>query len=67
MSFALGKDRRPQAPAEFIRQFVKVGVSIDLDGHLRRVANDVAVVAPLKVVFQFRPGLGVHRVIKVIG
>jgi hypothetical protein len=67
MSFALGHDRRPQSAAQIIWQFVKVGVSINLDGHLRRIADDVAVVAPLKVVFQFRPRLGVHRVIKVIG
>ena len=67
MCFALGEDRRPQTAAEIVGKFVQVGVSINLDGHLRRIANDVAVVAPLKVVFQFRPGLGVHRVIKVIG
>jgi hypothetical protein len=67
MRFALGHDRRPQAAAQIVRQFVKVGVAVDLDGHLGRVADDVAVMAPLKVVFQFRPGLGVHRVIKVIG
>ena len=44
--------------AQFVRQSVKVGIPVDLDGHLGRVADDVAVVAPLKMVFQFSLGLG---------
>jgi hypothetical protein len=67
MFFALGHDRRAQPAAQIVGKFVKVGIAVDLDGHPRRIANDVAVVAPLKVAFQFGPGLGVHRVIKVIG
>jgi hypothetical protein len=44
-----------------------MGLPVDLDGHLGGVADDVAVVAPLKMVFQFGLGLGVHRLIEVVG
>lgn len=67
MALALGHDGRANAATQVIGQFVKVGVPINLDGHLGCVANDVAVMAPLKVVFQLRPCLGVHRVVQVIG
>jgi len=67
MTFALADNRGAQAPAEFVRQFVEMRFPVNLDGHLGRIAYDVAVVAPLKMVFQFGLGLGVHRPIEVVG
>jgi hypothetical protein len=64
--FALRHDRRMQTAPQLVGKFVQVGVTVNLDGHLGRIAYDVAVVAPLKMVFQFRLGLGIHRLIKVI-
>ena len=48
-------------------KFVEMGLPVNLDGHLGGVADDVAVMAPLKMVFQFSLGLGIHRPIEVIG
>jgi hypothetical protein len=49
----LGHDGGTQAAAEVIGQFVKLGVTINLDGLFGCVANHVAVVAPGKMVLQF--------------
>src|ERR1017187_7382299 len=65
--FAFADDGCTQASAEVVRQLVEMGFPVDLDGHLGGVANDVAVVAPLKMVFQFGLGLGVHRLVEVVG
>src|SRR5579862_9784459 len=67
MILALAHDGRTQTFAKVVGQFVQVGVPVDLDGHLGCIADDIAVVAPLQVIFQLRPGLGVHRVVQVIG
>src|SRR5208283_3585492 len=64
---ALGHNRQAQAPAQIVREFIQVGIAINLDGHLGGVADDVAVVAPLEMIFQFRPGLSIHRAVEVIG
>jgi len=60
---ALRHDCRAQPDAQIVRQFVKMGVAVNFDGPLGGVADDVAVVAPLKMIFQLRPGLGVHCVV----
>jgi hypothetical protein len=44
-----------------------MGIPVNLDGHLGCVANNVAVVAPLKMIFQLSLGLGVYGVVKVVG
>src|ERR1700726_884142 len=66
MGFALGDDCRSEPRAKVVRKFVEVGVAVNFDGHLGCVADHVAVVAPLKMVFQFGPCLSVHRVVKII-
>ena len=60
---ALRHDCRAQPDAQIVGQFVKMGVAVNFDGPLGGVADDVAVVAPLKMIFQLRPGLGVHCVV----
>src|SRR5580704_4165367 len=67
MAFALADDRGAQAPPEFVRQFIEMRFPVNLDGHFGRITYDVAVVAPLKMILQFGLGLGVHRLIEVVG
>jgi len=67
MPLASVNDSGAQAPAQFVGKFVKMGLPVYLDGHLGGVANDVAVMAPLQMVFQFGLGLGVHGPVEVIG
>jgi hypothetical protein len=51
VAMTLRHDGGAKSTAEVVRKFIKVGVAVNLDGHLGRIANDVAVVAPLEVVF----------------
>src|SRR5271167_2905962 len=67
VALALRQDGRTQAAAQIVREFVEVGIAVNLDGHLGGIAHHVAVVAPLEMVFQFRLGLSVHRAVEVIG
>jgi hypothetical protein len=60
-------DRSAKTAAKIIGQFVEVRFPIDLDGHFRCIADDVAVVAPLKMVFQLSFGLGIHSPVEVVG
>ena len=64
---ALGHDRCPEASAEVVRQFVYLRIAINLDCAFSGVADDVAVVAPLEMIFELGFGPGVHRLIKVVG
>jgi hypothetical protein len=67
-SLALGNDGLAKAPAKLLRQFVGLGFTpIDLYGHLGGVTYHITVVAPLKMVFEFSFGLGVHCPVKVVG
>ena len=67
VALAFADDGGSQLGAEIIRKFVEMGLPVNLDGHLRGVADHVAVMAPLKMVFQFGFRLGIHRPIEVIG
>jgi hypothetical protein len=53
---ALGHDGGTEASAEVFGQLVELGVAVDLDGLLGGVADDVAVVAPGKMVLQLNFG-----------
>src|SRR5271165_1956029 len=64
---ALRHDGGTQTATQIVRKFVKLGVAVNLDGHLGRIADNIAVVAPLEMVLQFRLGLSVHRAVEVIG
>ena len=64
---ALAHDGGTKSPAQVVRQFVELGVAINLDGFLSGIANHVAVVAPSQVVFQFRLGAIIQGAIQIIG
>src|SRR5689334_5801957 len=53
--------------SQFFRQFVKCVVAVDLNRLLGRVQDDFAVVAPMKVLFQFDARAGADGFVKIIG
>ena len=61
-----GHDGGTEPAAEVFGKFVKLGVTVDFDGLLGRVANHVAVVAPGKMVLQLDLGLFVEDAVQVI-
>src|SRR5215469_12355417 len=63
----LRHDRRTEPAAEVFRKFVKLGIAIDLDGLLGCVANNVAVVAPRKMIFQLGFGFFVEHAVQIGG
>jgi hypothetical protein len=67
VTLALRHDRGAETSPEIFRQFVKLGAAIDLNGAFRRVANDVAVVTPQKVLVEFLLGTFVDHAVEVIG
>jgi hypothetical protein len=67
VTFALGDDCGLQPATEIIGEFVEGGVTVDFNGALGGVADDVTVVAPLQVFLEFCLGFGVHGVVEVIG
>jgi hypothetical protein len=64
---ALSHDGRAETTAQFVRQFIKLRVAIDLDGLLGSVTNHIAVVAPGKVVFKFDLSFLVEDAVQIIG
>jgi len=64
---ALGNNGRSEARSEVVREFVKLGIAVNLDGLLGGVANHVAVVAPSQMVFQFSLGAVVQDAVQVVG
>jgi hypothetical protein len=64
---ALGHDGGAEAGAEIVREFVELGVAVDFDGLLGGVADDIAVVAPGKMVLKLDLGLFVEDAVQVIG
>jgi len=67
MPLTFADDSASETAPEFFGKFVKVGLAVDFDGSFCSVANYVAVMAPLEMVFQFGLGLGIHRPIEVVG
>src|SRR5215469_5820664 len=63
---AFGCDRRPEAGLKVFREFIKLGVAVDFDGLLRGVTDNVTVVAPSQVLFQFGLCTGVHGAVQVV-
>jgi hypothetical protein len=64
---ALRHDRGAETGPEVIRKFVEFGVAINFNGPLGGVANDVAVMAPLKMIFKLGLCPGVHCLVEVVG
>jgi len=50
---ALGHDGRPKPGSQVFREFVELGITIDLNCLLGGVGDNVAVVAPSQVLFEF--------------
>ena len=66
LRLALGDYRRPEAGAEVFRQFVELRIPVDLYGLLGGVTDNVAVVAPGKVIFEFGFGAVVEHAVEVV-
>jgi hypothetical protein len=64
---ALGHDGRAQTTSEIFWQLVELLVTVYLDCLLGCVANDVTVVAPGQMVFQFSLGPIVKGSVQVAG
>ena len=67
MGMTLGNNGGTEPGAEIVREFVKLGVAIDLDGFFGGVANYKAVVAPRQMVFEFSLGTVVNDAVEIIG
>lgn len=53
--------------AEGVWQFVDLIVAVDLDGLLGGIHDHLAVMAPMKMLFQFYPDLSVRGAVQVVG
>jgi hypothetical protein len=62
---AFDHDGGAEAGSEVFGEFVELGVAVDLDGLLGRVANHVAVVAPGKMVLQLGFGFLVEDAVQI--
>lgn len=67
VAFALGNDGGMDAGAKVFGKFVKLGAAIDFNGAFGCIADDIAVVAPLQMLFQLRLGVRIHGVVEVVG
>ncbi len=67
MRLALGDDGGTEPVAKVVGEFVELGVAVDLDGLLGGIADDVAVVTPGEVIFQFGLSPVVEYAVEVIG
>jgi hypothetical protein len=63
---AFGYDRGPEAIPQVIGEFVELGVAVNLNGFLGCIADDVAVMAPRKMIFQFGLGAIVYDSVEII-
>ena len=66
MGLAFGHNGAAQAVAEIVGKFVELRVAVDLDGLLSGVADNVAVMAPSQMVFQFSFGAVVKDPIQIV-
>ena len=66
VSLAFGHNGAAKAVTQIVGKFVELGVAVDLDGLLGGVADNVAVMAPSQMVFQFSFGAVVKDPIQVI-
>jgi hypothetical protein len=64
---ALGHDGGAESATEVFGQFVKLGITVYLDGLLGGVANHVTVMAPGKMILQLDFGLIVENAFQVVG
>jgi hypothetical protein len=64
---ALADNGGPEPGSKVLGEFVQLGIAVDLDGLLGGVANNVAVVAPSQVLFEFGFCGGVDDAVEVVG
>src|SRR5216684_2351619 len=62
-----GHNGAAKAVAQIVGKFAELRVAVDLDGLLGGVADNVAVVAPSQMVFQFGLGAVVKDAVQVVG
>ena len=67
LSLAFRHDGGAEAISEVFREFVELGVSVDLNRLFSCVANDVAVMAPSEMIFEFRFRALVHHAVQIVG
>jgi hypothetical protein len=64
---ALGHDGGTKTAAEVFREFVQLGIAINLDGLLGGIADHIAVMAPRKMIFQFGLRAVVDDAVEIVG
>ena len=64
---ALGHDGGTEPAAEVLGQFVELGIAVDLDRLLRGIADNIAVVAPGKMVVQLGFSFLVEDAVQIVG
>jgi hypothetical protein len=67
MLLALAHDGRAETGAEIFRQFVKLGIAVNLNCFFGGVANHIAIVTPGEMVFQLALGLLVEDTVEIVG
>jgi len=64
---ALGHNGRPKPGSQVFGEFVKLGITIDFDGLLGGIGDNVAIVAPGQVLFKLGLCAGVNYSVQIIG
>ena len=64
---ALGHNGLMEAGSEVVRKLVNLIVTVDFDGFLGGVHDDMAFVAPMQMLIQFSPKALADLAVKVIG
>ena len=67
MPLAFGYNGRPEPGSEVFGKFVQLGIAVNLDGLLGGVADNVAVMAPSQMFFEFSLRGGVNHAVKIVG
>ena len=63
----LGHDGGTEPVSKDVGEFVELGIAVDLDGFLGSIADNVTVVAPGKMIFQFGLCTVINHAVEVIG
>ncbi len=65
-SVTLGHDGGAKAVSEIVGEFVELRITVNLDRLLGGVADDIAVMAPRKMIFQFGLGTVIYDAVEII-
>lgn len=61
-----GYDRGPEAIPKVIGEFVELRIAVNLNGLLGSIADDIAVVAPRKMIFKLGLGAVINDAVEII-